>query len=224
MEFCRVLARSCSGLLLEERPKAQASWRASLRTSSSTLPFRYRTTSAGDSGRNGFMAAQLVAKGRVRVAAFLKEPPADTLVLVGYVRSRSHLDWIHTKRLYNLRADGRPGTISGASMVAPLLLLWGAPLGRKRYTTELWHVDKSPELMTRDALFALGYPAPTGHLYHCIRLVGPAQVAASGEVGIDQVRRVLHSLTPTVAPGAPFVISWQELVAQSVPPSPKSAD
>src|SRR5690606_11323816 len=44
-------------------------------------------------------------------SAFLDAPPADTLVLLGYVRSSAHREWIRQTRLYNLRADQRVGAV-----------------------------------------------------------------------------------------------------------------
>src|SRR6185295_3175337 len=50
---------------------------------------------------------RLVARPR-----WLQRPPADTIVLFGYVKSDEHLDWIRANRLYNLRADERRGSVA----------------------------------------------------------------------------------------------------------------
>jgi uncharacterized protein len=139
---------------------------------------------------------------------FLREPPADTKVLVGYVRSRSHLEWIHGTQLYNLRADGRPGTIEPAALSAALLVLWGEPLGS---AVEIWHLGPSPQLMSRDELANLGYPAPSGHMYHCINLLRRAELPAGSALQVEQ----LHRLLPKAPRGAPFVTSWQVLVSRT---------
>ena len=54
---------------------------------------------------------------RAEAASFLERPPADTPVLLGYVRDRVHLDWIHQQRLYNLRADDRTGSVGDRKSV-----------------------------------------------------------------------------------------------------------
>jgi predicted component of viral defense system (DUF524 family) len=149
------------------------------------------------------------SQGRPLAVPFLEEPPADTKVLAGYVRSDVQLQWIHAQRLYNLRADGRPGTIEPAALGTPLLILWGRPLGAK---TEVWVLDASPKLMSRDELAALGYPAPSGHMYHCVPLKEQADIPENGLIGVEHVRRAQQLVAPTAPFGAPFVVSWQQLV------------
>jgi predicted component of viral defense system (DUF524 family) len=150
-----------------------------------------------------------VSSSWLPAVSFLKVPPADTKVLVGYVRSDAHLGWIHDTRLYNLRADGRPGTIDPAALGTSLLVLWGTPLGLK---TELWELGESPQLMSRDELAASGYPAPSGHMYHCLSLRNRIEFPIGGLIGVKRVRRLQELADPSAPHGAPFVISWQQLV------------
>jgi hypothetical protein len=62
-------------------------------------------------------------------APFLDRPPADTDVLVGYVRGPRHRAWIERNRLYNVRADDRTGSLrlGGRELGARLVLLVGQP-------------------------------------------------------------------------------------------------
>ena len=48
-------------------------------------------------------------------APFVKQPPADTPVLLGFVKSEAHRQWIIEQKLYNVRADGRRGTVEERS-------------------------------------------------------------------------------------------------------------
>ena len=69
----------------------------------------------------------------VEFASFLDRPPADTKVLLGYVKSEAHLAWIRKQRRYNLRADktrrGRVG-LESRNLNTDLLLLYGPRLQR----------------------------------------------------------------------------------------------
>src|SRR5690606_38610000 len=47
----------------------------------------------------------------VMAAPFLAKPPADTLALLGYVKREAHVNWIKKTGRYNLRADGRTGSV-----------------------------------------------------------------------------------------------------------------
>jgi uncharacterized protein len=154
--------------------------------------------------------APLRTTSRPGAVRFLKEPAADTKVLVGYVRSSAHLEWIHTTKLYNLRADGRPGTIEGAALVASLLVLWGKPLGAE---LEVWLLRNSTQLMSRDELAGLGYPAPSGHMYHCLALLQRTELPA-GVVRLDRVLRAQPAPGSAAPFGAPFVTTWQALVSE----------
>src|SRR4029077_10435014 len=58
--------------------------------------------------------------------AFLDDPPADTDVLLGFVRNPEQRRWIERVRQYNIRAGDRVGAveIGGRELVAKLLLLY----------------------------------------------------------------------------------------------------
>jgi predicted component of viral defense system (DUF524 family) len=147
---------------------------------------------------------------RVQAASFLDQPPADTKVLLGYVRGSDHLRWIHERRLYNLRAGDRTGSVGldSEELGADLLLLYGRSFG----TCELWGVSGSPRLLRRGQMAELGYPDPRGELYFCLildsRVVGrPWNSVKSGTLLL-----ALDARWPTQARGTPHVVSWLELV------------
>lgn len=141
---------------------------------------------------------------------FLEQPPADTRVLIGYVRSRAHLRWIKENRLYNLRADDRKGSVGLGSdeLGADLLLTYGRQLDRGT----VWKIADEPVLMTREQLLESGYPTPGGELYYCLRV-------NAIETGPWQDQRFEKRLTDLVerssaerALGAPFTATWLDLM------------
>src|SRR5690606_19337912 len=69
---------------------------------------------------------------------FLTRPPADTPVLLGYVKNQAHLAWIKARGLYNLRADGRTGSVGlqAAELGTELVVLYSPALPK----AEVWRV------------------------------------------------------------------------------------
>lgn len=161
--------------------------------------------------------------------AFLEAPPADTTVLLGYVKSQAHLDWIESNKFYNVRAIGpkspaQPGRSAAQSsprrgavaptatlLAAPFVILYGKDVG-----VRLYRVAGDVETWPRDHMASTGYPDPGGALYHCLPL---ERVQSSIEqhltyTALDQLRAQAH------APfGAPVCLSWDALLArQGAPP------
>ena len=87
-------------------------------------------------------------------ASFLREPPADTQVLFGYVRDAAHHPWILKMGLYNVSGGIRRGAVAGETpdLQATLLLLWSGVTPFER-TAEWFAVDRA--WMERS-----GYPRP----------------------------------------------------------------
>jgi hypothetical protein len=133
-------------------------------------------------------------------------PPADTSVLMGYVRSEEQWAWIRQARLYNVRSGDRPGALGPhmPELDAPLLLLYGTDAGRD--VQELYRRRSGWHGITADAILRLGYPHPRGSAYLVAsieRLPEPAWL-----MEIDP-----HEFRPKSArPGQPFSISWLDLV------------
>ena len=140
---------------------------------------------------------------------FLRRPPADTQVLLGYVRDSHHLDWIVRNRLYNLRADDRTGSIAKdpSALSAELLLLYGdsdaLPL--------LWSLGGEPLLLNAGAMVDRGYPSPTGELYCCLQL--EALISVSLTITAEGVVAVRERRAPAAGRGAPVVVRWSDLAA-----------
>ena len=136
----------------------------------------------------------------------LRQPAADTPALLGYVKSQAHADWILAEGLYNLRADGRTGSVglAGAEIGAEILVLYGPSLaGPLAYA-----VVGEPRVLSRANLMATGYPEPRGAVYLVLPLRRlPSEIDLSNRV----VRRLLDEgeATPT---GNPRVVTWLSLL------------
>jgi predicted component of viral defense system (DUF524 family) len=143
-------------------------------------------------------------------ASFLSRPPADTIVLLGFVKNQEHLEWIHKNKRYNLRADEREGRVGLLSqeLAAEILLLHGPAMEK----IELWSITGEPELVTRDRMIEMGYPDPRGQVYFCLRLQEIAYLAKSISVKKEKAEAVRARVAPNAPYGAPIATTWLELV------------
>ena len=96
-----------------------------------------------------------LGKQTVNAAPFLAQPPADTRVLVAYVRPEN-VQFVRKSLMYNLRADnGRAGSISPSDqeLTANYVLLWTGIEGSQPETLGLftrksnWYVSNSEEMV-----------------------------------------------------------------------------
>ncbi|MFO0606372.1 MAG: DUF2357 domain-containing protein [Polyangiales bacterium] len=96
-----------------------------------------------------------------------ERPPADVGLLVAAVKGAAHLAWVRKTMRYNLRADGRVGSValSPTLLAARYVLLHGAEVA-----PTLWRLGEAVEGMTGEGLAAMGYPEPGGTLYLVLRL------------------------------------------------------
>lgn len=154
-----------------------------------------------------------VSAPTAEAVTFLAEPPADTHVLMGYVRSPAQFEWIRSTRLYNVRGGTRVGAIAGddaLELQAKLLILWGPgvkePVLSQR-TTPWFPVDRA-------WMLDKGYPSPGGDAYFCCSFQA---VDHSLEYlrGLD-ARRLQPSNTRW---GAPFATTWLEVLGALASPS-----
>lgn len=102
-------------------------------------------------------------------AALLRaKPPADTIILLGYIKDSAHHAWVLKRGLYNVRADERRGQVRVGSPVlsADLVMLYGPSLA----APELWQIEGAPRVFTRARMGELGYKQPGGELYFCFDL------------------------------------------------------
>lgn len=137
---------------------------------------------------------------------FLDEPPADTDVLLGFVRSFEHLRWIEQLRQYNIRAGDRHGAveIGGRELGAKLLLLYENRNGSLRVARAAkvtrWRPATAADLM------ATGYPNPRGDIYFVADLEFVERLPPWAD-SIDMV-----ALTADVRSGAPVVVTWSDII------------
>lgn len=137
---------------------------------------------------------------------FLDEPPADTDVLLGFVRDVEHLRWIERLQQYNIRAGDRVGAveIGGRELGAKLLLLYENRNGSL-------HVARAAKVTrwrptTADDLLATGYPSPRGDIY----FVADLEFVEHLPTWTDSID--LELLTSKVRYGAPIVVTWWDVV------------
>jgi hypothetical protein len=137
---------------------------------------------------------------------FLDEPPSDTDVILGFVRSVEHRLWIERLRQYNIRAGDRAGAveIGGRELGAKLLLLYENRNGAL-------HVARAAKVLrwrpaTAAGLIATGYPNPRGPLY----FVADLEFVEHMPTWADSIDLAL--LTANVLNGAPLVVTWWDVI------------
>ncbi|WP_083208486.1 DUF2357 domain-containing protein [Mycobacterium malmoense] len=136
----------------------------------------------------------------------LDEPPADTDVLLGFVRNVEHLRWIERLRQYNIRAGDRVGAveIGGRELGANLLLLYenrnGSLHVARAAKVERWRPATAGDLL------ASGYPSPRGDMYFVADLEFIENLPTWAN-SID-----LELLTSKARNGSPIVVTWWDIV------------
>jgi hypothetical protein len=137
---------------------------------------------------------------------FLDEPPADTDVLLGFIRSTEQRRWIERMSQYNIRAGDRVGAveIGGRELGAKLILLYERRNGALRVA----HIAKVVRWQPASAadLTATGYPNPRGDLYFVANIELVEHLPTWAEL-ID-----LEVLLSKVVDGAPTVATWWDVV------------
>jgi hypothetical protein len=137
-----------------------------------------------------------------------RKPPADTSVLLGYVRDLGQYNWIRRNLRYNLRAGGRRGAVdvNGRELSVEIVVLYGPPLT----ISEIWLVDGNPEVWRREDLLATGYPDPHGSNYFCLALAPVPQ--EDWNMPSTQVSNLRSRLSPSQPTGHPVATAWLELI------------
>ncbi|WP_081651459.1 DUF2357 domain-containing protein [Cupriavidus sp. WS] len=94
-------------------------------------------------------------------------PLPETSVLLGFVKSAEHWAWIQEHKVYNVRAEGRPGGVraDAALLYAQLLLLY-CPATEQVALTRI--VSDAEEILS-EGMSAMDYPKPHG-AYWCVQL------------------------------------------------------
>ena len=141
------------------------------------------------------------------LAPFLNYPPADTQVLLGYVKSDAHWEWIEINKRYNLRSDDRRGAVGlGSNELASDLILLSCP---KKNKTALARVVASPELHSKEQMEASGYPQPKG-IYYCFCIEFVEDNKWGDYFDTNTVEKIREEKTNII--GAPVSLTWSSLL------------
>ncbi|WP_236071254.1 DUF2357 domain-containing protein [Paraburkholderia domus] len=102
-----------------------------------------------------------------RLTRALAPPLPDTNVLLGFVKSSEHWNWIRERKAYNVRAEGRRGGVhAGAALLQSQLLLLYCPAMDE---VALARIVSDAESVSMTGMAAMGYPDPRGN-YWCVQL------------------------------------------------------
>lgn len=149
---------------------------------------------------NSYVSSKLPA------ASFLSAPPADSRVLLGYVKDNDHWQWIENNKLYNIRAYGHRGTVQfGAKELDSELILLS---NRASNRSILAKVVGNPVIHSKEQMQQSGYLSPKGNYYcFCLEFTkdDPWLDVCDGKM-IEDIR---YTLTHNKAP---VVLSWLDLV------------
>ena len=134
----------------------------------------------------------------IREANFLTKPPADTNVLVGYVRPEN-VDFVHKKLIYNLRADtGRAGAISpdDGMLAAEFTILWSGISAVEPEILGLFRRKSNWYILDSSQLTNLGYQSShVGMSYFACDLENIRQVS----VPVNGFKEVLTDVAPKLS-------------------------
>lgn len=146
------------------------------------------------------------AERRIDYQPGLDQPPADSTVLLGYLRSEEHRRWVEERMLYNVRADpDRDGSVD-----------MGSPILRANYVA-LYSSDNDDIFVfrTTGALFVrsgedlrnTGYPVGPGTL-------GSGSLYLCVELGEQLTHQLDAELVRSHAPAnrSPGAVAWIDLV------------
>ena len=140
-------------------------------------------------------------------ASFLSQPPADTQVLLGFVKNIDQWKWIKSNERYNLRGGKRQGSVGlGSKELACDLIILSCPANN---LTRLARVVGLPELHSEKQMEESGYPQPNG-IYYCYCLEFLNNEYWDDYFESEMIENIRSSLNPVE--GHPVVLSWLSLV------------
>ncbi|MGF6791717.1 DUF2357 domain-containing protein [Paraburkholderia sp. 35.1] len=133
-------------------------------------------------------------------------PLPDTTVLLAFVKSREHWNWIRDRKVYNVRAEGRRGGVhAGAALLqSQLLLLYCPALGE----VGLARIVSDAEEISTAGMAAMDYPEPRGN-YWCVQLQWFEQAPWTRGLSPYSIDAYVRSLG--LAYGEPASALWGEV-------------
>ncbi len=141
-------------------------------------------------------------------------PPRETFVVVGWLKSAEHLQWITAQGKYNFRMGNTPGALRLSPQIAgaTYLLLHGANGQAEPGLFRIKEPERGPEVLTAAELNAMGYPtAPTQASY----LVYDVERATEFE-NYQWNYAALSNKPAAAALGHPFATNLQELLKAGI--------
>ncbi|MDW5595669.1 DUF2357 domain-containing protein [Conexibacter stalactiti] len=153
----------------------------------------------------------------VSASEFLERPPADSAVLLGYVRGKRHRRWIEEARLYNVRGGRRRGAIADGAIEldARLLLLYGSRSAR--HPPALFRRVSHWQAVSRETMRSRGYPQPRGDAYLCCAIERlPDQPTWLSRIDIRRLIEETHRDGRHLF-GSPTCTTWLEVLRAADP-------
>ncbi|WAS54236.1 restriction endonuclease-like protein [Burkholderia ambifaria] len=142
-----------------------------------------------------------------RSARAAASPPPDASVLLGFVKSHEHWNWIRGRKSYNLRAEGRRGGVHpGAALLSSQLLLLYCP---STHEVALARIVSDAEEITEAGMAAAGYPAPRGN-YWCVQIQWLTCDHWLDRLSSHSIDAYVRS--QAVAYGEPIGVSWSDVM------------
>lgn len=150
------------------------------------------------------------ATGKLRTA-----PPRETFVVVGWVKSAAHLQWILKQRRYNFRMGSTPGALRLSAQVvgATYLLLHGDKDEAVPGLFRIANPADGPRVYSKGELKAMAYPTEPTQDAYLVYDVEPADEFAGTAWGYAE----LPGKPANAALGHPFAVSLQDLLLVSKP-------
>jgi predicted component of viral defense system (DUF524 family) len=136
--------------------------------------------------------------------------PNETFVLVGYYRSKDHLDWILQNRLYNFRAGLDKGSLPlGPKEVRAEFIILHGP--KETETGKIYQLTgRGPKIFSKQNLIEKKYPTtPTGEIYLIYEL--ETEVSDEFKHAVFDLRRLQNYDRFWNSP-KPIAVSLEELM------------
>lgn len=158
-------------------------------------------------------AAYLVVPEKEAAGKLRTAPPRETFVVVGWVKSAAHLQWIVKQRKYNFRMGSTPGALRLSAQVvgATYLLLHGDKDEAVPGLFRIANPTDGPRVYSKGELKAMAYPTEPSQEAYLVYEVESAEEFAG--TAWDYV--ALPHKPTSAALGHPFAVSLQDLLLVS---------
>jgi predicted component of viral defense system (DUF524 family) len=143
--------------------------------------------------------------------------PDETFVLVGYYKSKEHLDWIQNNKLYNARITYKSNYKLTPEMIsAKYLLLYGSKMKESSMIFKI--TEEGPQIVSVNDEHFKFYPNPTQSNYLCYTI---NTVVAEDFQKLSWQFSELSAFKKLSSPTMPFAVCLTELMKVKVVSFPK---